>query len=484
MYQWVFLIFIYLLGSLYINTLFPYLSRMDCQLLSPFFGVGFSSLAVGFLLILSIPLSLLRLFILLIIIIYITRLTFKKTSYYVLPWSKILSGILSNVFSFTFVLYALISGLAVIVAFGYASPDSTQFEGAGRYLAQGGLAQKTTTQIAFMLNGRLLIVGAMHAINRLFNGYSLYALNPTLSIWFIIFLAFKYFYLLRNMEKFTRIILVLFFVITLALYKHVFNGMFHIHSSQLAMIFFTISIISLYLFSIGEEKIWIYIGSLAISFACLTRVDMLLCSLIFFFLLILISRTNLQTMKYSWCIFFMTLLPWRVFTYYYTPWSKWYVSGEQLSLLIGANILLCGLTFVLLKYNRAYMQVYRISPFILGPIIILIAGLLSPDKIQLGFNLFILYILLGHGSWLLFTISFIFSVISFIYVYREDMNYYILFTPITFYLLLLFLLVSFAGYEGKDHSADRMVFHIVPLFIFSLFFSLSIFINKTIKLFR
>jgi len=49
---------------------------------------------------------------------------------------------------------------------------------------------------------------------------------------------------------------------------------------------------------------------------------------------------------------------------------------------------------------------------------------------------------------------------------------------------LLFLLVSFAGYEGKDHSADRMVFHIVPLFIFSLFFSLSIFINKTIKLFR
>ena len=47
MYQWAFLIFLYLLGSLFINVLFSDLSNRDCQLLSPFFGIGFSLFVVG-----------------------------------------------------------------------------------------------------------------------------------------------------------------------------------------------------------------------------------------------------------------------------------------------------------------------------------------------------------------------------------------------------------------------------------------------------
>jgi len=52
-------------------------------------------------------------------------------------------------------------------------------------------------------------------------------------------------------------------------------------------------------------------------------------------------------------------------------------------------------------------------------------------------------------------------------------NYYILFAPIVLYLFLLFLLVAFSGYENVDHSARRMVLHIVPLFVYFLFIGLS-----------
>ena len=484
MYQCAFLIFLYLIGLLYINVIFPHLSNNHRQLLSPFFGVGFSGIAVGLLLIVRIPLSLPVFFMCLLLILYLTRVLIKKLSLYTLSWSQSFNKILSDVFSAPFVLYAVVSCFFSLTAFADASPDSTQFEATGRYFAQGGLVHPSTPQMAFMLNGRLLIVGAMHAINRLFHGYSLYALNPTMCVWLLFFLAYTIFLLNKTVDKVTRIFLVFSFAITLGFYKHFFNGMFDIHSNQLAMIFFTLAIVSLYLFAVSVEKSWVYIGSLAIGFACLTRVDMLMCSLIFFFLLTFIHKTNYKTIIYAWSIFLVLLLPWRMFTLNYTPWGVWYVGPEKLYFLIGVNIALCLVSVMIHKYNIMHFTLFKKSPFILGSIIILFLIFFIPEKIQLSWNLFIKYILLGHSTWLFLVISLAVSTISFYYLICHDNNYYILITPTVLYLFMLFLLVAFGGYENVDHSASRMVFHAVPLYIYSLFVGLITFYSKKLEIIK
>ena len=484
MYQWAFLIFLYLIGLLYINVLFPNLSNNHRQLLSPFFGVGFSGVVVGFLLIARIPLSLPYFFICLLLILIFAKILLKILYLHNLSWGQLFAHTSSNVLSISFVLYLVISCFFVLSGFADASPDSTQFEATGRYLAQGGLVHSSTPQMAFMLNGRLLIVGAMHAMTRLFGGYSLYALNPTMCVWLLLFLAYTIFILNRKVDKVTKIFLLFFFVITLGFYKHFFNGMFDIHSNQLAMIFFTLAIVSLYLFAVSVEKSWVYVGSLAIGFACLTRVDMLMCSLIFFFLLTFIHKTNYKTIIYAWSIFLVLLLPWRMFTLNYTPWGVWYVGPEKLYFLIGVNIALCLVSVMIHKYNIMHFTLFKKSPFILGSIIILFLIFFIPEKIQLSWNLYIKYILLGHSTWLLLIFSLTISAISIYYFSNHDENYYILFSPTILYLFMLFLLVVFSGYTGEDHSASRMVLHIVPLYVFCLFVGLITTIGQELKLFR
>ncbi len=473
MNQCAFLIFLYFMGLLYTNVLFPYLNNRDRRLLSPFLGIGFSGVAVGLLLIVGIPISLPSFSICLLLILYFARVLIKKLSLDALSWSQSFNKILSDVFSVPFVFYAVLSCFFSLTVFADALPDSTQFEGTGRYLAQGGLVNPNAPDMSFMLNGRLLIVGAMHALNRLFHGYSLYALNPTMCVWLLFFLAYTIFMLNKTVDKVTRIFLVFSFAITLGLYKHFFNGMFDIHSNQLAMIFFTLAIVSLYLFAVSVEKSWVYVGSLAIGFACLTRVDMLMCSLIFFFLLTFIHKTNYKTIIYAWSIFLVLLLPWSMFTLNYTPWGVWYVGPDKLYFLIGVNITLCLFSVMIHKYNIMHFTLFKRSPFILGLIIILFLIFFIPEKIQLSWNLFIKYILLGHSTWLFFVISLAVSTISLYYVGHRDENYYVLFSPTVLYLFMLFLLVAFGGYEMEDHSAKRMVFHTVPLFIYSLFIGFS-----------
>tara|TARA_B100000315_G_C14377294_1_gene495799 strand:+ start:59 stop:670 length:612 start_codon:yes stop_codon:yes gene_type:complete len=185
--------------------------------------------------------------------------------------------------------------------------------------------------------------------------------------------------------------------------------------------------------------------------------------------------------KCAWYIFFVSLLPWRAFTLYYTPLNTWYVNATQLYLLIGANIILCLLSTRLHKYNRTPFDLIRKLPFIVGPIIIFLLIFLLPEKLELSWNIFIKYILLGHSTWLLLVISLLISATSFFYIVRSHKNYYVLFTPLVLYLFMLFLLVVFSGYEKEDHSANRMVFHTVPLFIYSLFIGLSYTMNHESK---
>ena len=479
-YQLILLIFVYLAGSLFIWLILPQLKSIDKQLLSPFIGIGFSAIAVGALLILQLSLTLISFFISLLLIFFTIKQILNKILPQYVPSKFSIKEFVFDTISIPLIVYVIISILFVKIGYGNASPDSTTFEGIGRYLEQGGILKSNVLELPFILNGRLLIVGSMHVINRMFHDYHLYALNPTICVWLLIFLSYTILKVYSPINKLNRFSIFLF-LISLGLYKHYFNGMFDIHSNQLAMVYFTLSIVSLYLFSALNDRVWVYIGSLTMGFACLTRIDMLMGSLIYIFLLSVNNKINSKILVRCYSIFFIVCLPWRIFTLYHTPWDVWYVSFLPIITLLGANIILCLLSILMHKYNRMSFTLFRRFPLILGPVIILFLIFFMPEKIKLSWDLFIKYILLGHSTWLLLIISLIISTISFYYIDYRDKNYYILFIPTMLYLFMLFLLVAFGGYENVDHSASRMVFHIVPLFIYSLFIGFSTVITNKPK---
>ena len=471
-YQLIFLTFLYLVGSLFMWSIFPQLKPIDKQLLSPFVGIGFSAIGVGALLILQVSLSLISFFVSLLIIIIGIKLFFSKmvTSYF--PSKLSIKDFVFNAISIPFILYVIISLSFLKIGYGDASPDSTGFEGVGRYLEQGGVLKSNVHELPFILNGRLLIVGSMHAINRMFHGYNLYALNPTMCFWLLIFMSYTIFKMNKALDISKRLSILLFFLITLGLYKRYFSGMFDIHNNQLAMVYFTLAFLSLYLFSVLNDRVWIYIGSLTIAFACLTRIDMLIGSLIYFFLLGVNDKVNYKILISSYCIFIIVCLPWRIFTVYHTPWNTWYVNFPQISALLGANIICC-LIFVFAYRKQKFISSFKKLPIIGMPLVMVIVFLCYPDRFTLAWNLFFKYILLGHNTWLSIVASLLFSAAAFRYISHYDKDYYILFSPTVIYLFLLFLMVAVSGREGEDHSADRMVLHTVPLFVYSLFIGFS-----------
>jgi|TARA_B100000959_G_scaffold286139_1_gene363528 hypothetical protein len=469
-YQLILLIFVYLAGSLFIWLILPQLKSIDKQLLSPFIGIGFSAIAVGALLILQLSLTLISFFISLLLIFFTIKQILNKILPQYVPSKFSIKEFVFDTISIPLIVYVIISILFVKIGYGNASPDSTTFEGIGRYLEQGGILKSNVLELPFILNGRLLIVGSMHVINRMFHDYHLYALNPTICVWLLIFLSYTILKVYSPINKLNRFSIFLF-LISLGLYKHYFNGMFDIHSNQLAMVYFTLSIVSLYLFSALNDRVWVYIGSLTMGFACLTRIDMLMGSLIYIFLLSVNNKINSKILVRCYSIFFIVCLPWRIFTLYHTPWDVWYVSFLPIITLLGANIICC-IIFIIINEEKKLLNFFSKLPIGGIPLAMIVLFLSYPDKINLAWNLFVKFVLLGHSTWLLLVVSLIISSISFSYLIGRDKNYYILYTPAVLYLFMLFFLVAFSGYAKEDISVDRMVLHIVPLHVFSLFVGL------------
>ena len=145
-----------------------------------------------------------------------------------------------------FTLYSVITIIFINLGISSTGSDSTQFEGIGRFLANSGTVDDNPPELPFLLNGRLLVLGAMHCLNRLFGAYSLYALNPTIMIWFSgLFFLFLYKEMFDN-SVFLKILLITTFSIIMIFYKNFYFLIFSIQNNSLAMIYFSLSIICIY----------------------------------------------------------------------------------------------------------------------------------------------------------------------------------------------------------------------------------------------
>jgi hypothetical protein len=385
---------------------------------------------------------------------------------------------LSKEFIFSLFLYSIIATFFVLLGKSSPGSDSTQFEGIGRFLANGGTVRDKPLYLAFLLNGRLLVVGAMHCINRLYGAYSLYALNSTIVIWFLGLATLLLNDLLKNnLTKKLKVLFLGAFVLVTVLQKSYYFQIFSIHSNAFAMIYFSLAVISLYLFSKSGIESWLTLGSFLMGIATLIRIDMLIFSLLYFVLFSRIVDDNYSALKKSWAVFIIVSIPWRLFTLSFTSFDVFYVSADQILLLLFAHIGLATVTLVTQKKFLPFFHNLPLISTVLAMLIIVLLSIIYPYGFELGWEIFVKYRLLGQ-DWFLLTIAIIIMMIITPIIRKIDSDIVIFSYSIALYVLLLFLMVSLYGYEKKDHTVGRMVNHIVPLCTFWVFLSFSQIIGK------
>ena len=448
--QFLFIISNYILGMLFTPILFNKLpNRMKC-LIFPFVGVGVWGLSAGFIYMCGFTMTKLSLLLMILLIWLVVGQITQKGRYLEKVRESVFSigkaiGTKENACIFLlfalFVLFFLTSGI------GRVSPDSTQFEGVGRLLAQGGSINNSVRGLPFLLSGRLLIVGAMHAVNRVFGGYSLYALNPIISYWFLLFICVFLSQMITFPSKAIKMAILFCFVVCLGFNKNYLNASFFIHSNAFAMVYYGLAIIGLYIYAISRERTWIYFGSFMLGIATLTRVDMLIFSLIYFTIFAKIIDDDVALWRNAWLIFLVISMPWRLITLPYIPAKAWYVGSYTILFLVLCNITF-GIISACLLYIKKSIHWIPKTGLIISVITVLFLIIFMPSKFHLGWKLFLGHILFGK-LWLTTAISVIMLIpVSIIMVKKRiDMNFDILVIPIIFYLFTLFFIVAFYGYE-------------------------------------
>ena len=465
----------YIIGSVFSIFFLSGITPLIRNSISPILGLSYLSFAVGFLIISNQVVSLLSVFSILVLL-----WSFLFYYYYVRPlkyekgyFNELLKSIsISNEFLYSIFFYSVISIFFVYMGKSSPGSDSTQFEGIGRFLANGGTIKDEPQYLSFLLNGRLLVVGAMHCLNRLFGGYSLYALNPTIVIWSLVIFSLLYYKELNKFSTKKKYILTGLFLIAMLFCKKFFLQIFFIHSNAFAMIFFSLSIISLYLFARSKIESWLVLGSFLIGSATLIRIDMLIFSLLYFILLPSVVGNKKSILIKCWIIFSLIALPWRLFTLYHTPSSNFYVNSDHIIILILAHFGLVILSLVLQK--RSLKLFLNIPLFTMLGVFVLfiISSIYRPSGLQLAWEIFIKYRLLGQDWLLLFSVLLI-MLFCVYQIKKLDSNITIFSYSIWLYILFLTLMVTFYSYEEKDHSAGRIMNHIVPLVVYWVFISLS-----------
>ena len=321
--------------------------------MSPFIGIGFYSLSVMILFVLNYPLTLSRLFLLTGIIWICTYNIFKFQNSN--NNSKIFTEIIFNRL-FLFKSFVCFSAYFLLVLFcikGFitdASPDSTQYESVGRFLAQGGTLKDDVSLKPFLINGRLVLVPAMIGIARLFGCYTPYAFYPMLSFWLLITITIILYDLMDNINRSHRLILSLVFFLVLGFYKNFFNYSFDIGSNSVSMVFFSLSILSLLLFLKYEAHQWLYFGSVSVAIGTLARTDMLVFSLIYLFQLYRVCEQDSSSFIKAAFIFVILAFPWRIITFSFIPFvSFWYMTGFQMLQMLFLNIFAILTMIILFK---------------------------------------------------------------------------------------------------------------------------------------
>jgi len=472
--QLIFMLSVYVVGFLFSILVFTNLDNHIKQAISPLIGIAFYSFSVGFLYIIGIPVLVESLFYLLItlwVTIYFVKVRLNRKYRSEMPFLDIKRNIFSKYALGMFLVYLLLGVLFVFLGSPNISPDATQYEGLGRFLAQGGNVSNFVPELPFLINGRFLTIGAMHGLNRLFGSYNLYALYPLMTVWFLGLIGLIFYNMNKELSLKSRIFLVTGLILTLGLYKnYAYHGV-RIGSNGLAMIYFSFSIYTLYIYSKTKNYTWLYLGAFLIGTATLIRIDMLIFSLVYFSIQTKTISEDYTLIRNSWLIFLIIALPWRIFTIHLIPTQTWYINSTQVLFLLSINLIMGIFIIMLSKLKYSTEWVYKAAFAFIFAVMIYFA-IFDFGKIQLGWELFVKSILFSE-NWIVYLIGTSVAIMVTPIVAQLDKQYSIFSLTLMYYFVILFLIVGFSGYEKEDHSAVRMLVHVAPLMILSLFIAIS-----------
>jgi len=404
--QLYFILSIYVVGFTFSSLLFSGIKIHIRHLASPLMGIAFYSFSVGLLYSFNISISIITLYFVLILqwstIFFIKRIRDRETDLKTICLDITKNHFTKNALGI-FSIYLLLSTIFIFFGSPNVSPDSTQYEGVGRFLAQGGTIKDRVPELAFLINGRFLVVGAMHCINRLFGSYNLYALYPLLTAWCLGFLGILFYSLNKELPKNYKLFLSIIFILTLGLYKnYVYHGI-RISSNGLTMMYFSLSILCLYIYTHKENISWVYFGSFLLGVASLVRIDMLIFSSIYFLVQSKIIKNNYLATRNSCIIFLSIALPWRLFTLHLFPSHTWYINQNQVILILFVNVALALFMIISTKLKFSIQWLYK-AGYIFIPSLMIIFFIIDSSIIHLGWNLFIKTILFSK-IWFSFTFA-------------------------------------------------------------------------------
>ena len=389
--QLYFILSIYVVGFTFSSLLFSGIKIHIRHFTIPLIGIAFYSFAVGFLYSFNINVTIIAIYLVLFVlwssILFIKNIKYQKNNFKTVCTTIIKNHLTKNALGI-FSIYLLLSTIFIFLGSPNVSPDSTQYEGVGRFLAQGGTITDRVPELAFLINGRFLVVGAMHCINRLFGSYNLYALYPLLTAWCLGFLGILFYSLNKELPKNYKLFLSIIFILTLGLYKnYVYHGI-RISSNGLTMMYFSLSILCLYIYTHKENISWVYFGSFLLGVASLVRIDMLIFSSIYFLVQSKIIKNNYLATRNSCIIFLSIALPWRLFTLHLIPSHTWYINQNQVILILFVNVALALFMIISTKLKFSIQWLYK-AGYIFFPSLMIIFFIIDSSIIQLGWNLFI-----------------------------------------------------------------------------------------------
>ena len=154
--QLYFILSIFIVGFSFSTLLFSGLKDQIRYLVSPLIGIAFYSFSVGALYCLNTSITIAKIyFILFLIWSLILFLNFK---YQENDFKTVFTNIFINHFSLNtlgiFLIYTFLGFIFIHIGSPNVSPDSTQYEGVGRFLAQGGTIKDKIPELPFLINGR------------------------------------------------------------------------------------------------------------------------------------------------------------------------------------------------------------------------------------------------------------------------------------------------------------------------------------------
>jgi hypothetical protein len=217
--------------------------------------------------------------------------------------------------------------------------------------------------------------------------------------------------------------------------------------------------------------------------ATLIRVDMLIFSLLYFVLFANVVDSDQSALRKSWAVFFLISFPWRLFTLYYTSFNVFYVNASHIILLLIANIGLAVFSFVA---QKKMLNLFRNLPLLCSVgifTLIFLSPLFRPEGLQLAWEVFIKHRLLGQDWLFLFTAMIVMLFVT-PKMKEKDTNITLFEYSSWLYIFLLTLMVIMYDYAEKDHSAGRILNHIVPLVVFWVFLSCSHVIGESKREFQ